>query len=115
MRKNRTLQLPLDVQNELKLFAQHIQAARKRRNMTLADLAERTNVSLSTLSRLEKGDPTVAFGSIVKTLSILGLLRGLSECIAPEQDIEQTVEEVRRLRSGKRPQKASFKDEELDF
>jgi transcriptional regulator with XRE-family HTH domain len=99
---------------ELSLLAQHMTVARRRRRMTLRGLAERTGVSIATLSRLERGDPTVAVGTVLQVLSVLGLVKGVSRIIAPENDIEQTLHEVRELRRTKR-ELPQFTEEELDF
>lgn len=104
----------IDAQTELEGLARHIKIARKRRKMSLRGLAERTGVSIATLSRLEKGDPTVAFGTALQVLSVLGLVRGLSRFISPENDVEQTLEEARQLRLTRRHLR-NFTKEELDF
>jgi transcriptional regulator with XRE-family HTH domain len=103
-----------DASDELKQLAQHISIARKRRRITLRSMAERTGVSIATLSRLERGDPTVSVGGVLQVLGILGLAKGLSRILAPENDIEQTLHEVREIRRTKR-ELPLFKEEELDF
>lgn len=108
------LRLPPEASEELKQLASHLTVARRRRRMTLRGLAERTGVSIATLSRLERGDPTVAVGTVLQVLSVLGLAQGLSRVIAPENDIEQTLQEVRELRRTKRDL-PPFTEEELDF
>ena len=99
---------------ELRQLSQHMRVARRRRRMTLRALAERTGVSVATLSRLERADPTVAIGTVLQVLSVLGLAKGFSRFVSPENDIEQTLQEVRELRRTKRDL-PHFTDEELDF
>jgi transcriptional regulator with XRE-family HTH domain len=50
-----------------------IRAARKRRRLTLQELAERTGVSVSMLSMLERGVASPSIGTLVSVSSALGL------------------------------------------
>jgi transcriptional regulator with XRE-family HTH domain len=112
--KNNT-NINLEATEELKKIAQSIQVARKRRKITLSDLSKRVGVAISTLSRLESGDQTVALGTVLQVLSVLGLVKGISEIIAPENDVAQVLEEVRNLRLGKDSKKPIFSEKELQF
>ena len=108
--------LNIAAQSELEKLAAHIQIARKRRKLTLSAIAERTGVAISTISRLESGDPRVALGTMLQVLSILGLLRGLSELVAPENDVQQALHEARNIRLGKSSTpKGVFSATDLDF
>lgn len=108
--------LNIEAEQELRKLASHIKTARMRRKITLADLAKRTGVSASTIWRLEDADPTVSLGTVMQVLGILGMVRGLSELIAPEHDVSQALEEVRSLRMGKRRAgKKVFDNSELQF
>lgn len=108
--------LSLDVKNELAKFSLNIKLARKRRKFTLEDMSKRTGVSVATLVRLESGDNTVAVGTVMQVLDILGLLNGISKVIAPENDLQQVIDEVRNIRLKKNNfQKKKFNKEELNF
>jgi transcriptional regulator with XRE-family HTH domain len=101
---------------ELIQLASNVKLARKRRKITLLDMAQRTSSSVATISRLEAGDPKVALETFLRALEVLGLLKGLSEFISPEADTAQVLEEVRQMRMGNRNTKGKiFKPNELDF
>jgi transcriptional regulator with XRE-family HTH domain len=101
---------------ELQALAANIRLARKRRKLSLGDLAERSGVTASTLSRMERGDPTVAVGTVLQVLSVLGLVSGIAELTTPERDVAQTLAEVREIRLKQRRHKKRFFDEkELEF
>ena len=53
--------------------------ARTRRRIQQVTMAEALNVSLPTLRKVEKGDPTVAFGVYVAYLSQLGMAERLAD------------------------------------
>lgn len=82
--------------------------ARRRRRLTRASLAERSDVSVSTLKRLEGGDGTVALENLARVLQVLGELDRLADLLdsgADELGIvlmdEQLPKRVRqRRRSG---------------
>jgi len=106
----------LEAQNEIKILASNIRVARKRRRRTLRDIAERTGVSVSTLSRLESGDDSISIGTVFEVLSALDLLRGIGSITAPENDVAQVLAEVRDIRLKKRAgAKNNFSEEDLDF
>ena len=50
-----------------------IARARHARRQTVADLAERAGVSLPTLRKVEKGDPTVAIGTAFEVATLVGI------------------------------------------
>lgn len=57
----------------LELLGGSIRAARLRRKWTAAELAERVGVSRPTLASIERGDPTVAIGSVFEAAAIVGV------------------------------------------
>ncbi len=74
-----------------------IRLARKRRSMSMQELADRMQVSYQTLSRLEKGDPTISIGIMASALEILGLLDDVKKLAAPETDEFGIEQEKRNL------------------
>lgn len=54
-------------------FGERLRTARLRRKITTVVFAQRMDVSRDTLNRLEKGDATIALGTYVRALRILGL------------------------------------------
>jgi transcriptional regulator with XRE-family HTH domain len=66
--------LPLPVRRGLKKLGEDIALARRRRRLSTQSMAERLQVSLKTLQRLEKGDPTVAVGTVATAMFVLNEL-----------------------------------------
>ncbi len=59
-----------------KILAQtgeNIKLARKRRHLTTIQVAERAGIDRTTLYYIEKGNPSVSFGSYFNVLRVLGL------------------------------------------
>ena len=59
--------------NALSQMGEQIKLARKRRKLTAVQVAERADISRSTLSLIEKGEPSVAMGAYFNVLRVLGL------------------------------------------
>ncbi|BBO74348.1 transcriptional regulator [Desulfosarcina widdelii] len=101
--------LPLAVKQKLTEVGQQIRLARKRRKMTMQDLAGRMFVTRKTLGRLESGDPGVSLGVLAAALLALGLENDLTRLAGPEDDTVGNIldrerhEKTRRIRpaSGK--------------
>jgi transcriptional regulator with XRE-family HTH domain len=74
--------LPISVMSALQKFGQDIKDARRRRRISVSLMAERAGVAENTLSRAEKGDPSVsmaAYASILFVLGMIGKLRDLAD------------------------------------
>lgn len=54
-------------------MGEQIKLARKRRKLTTVQVAERADIARSTLSLIEKGNPSVAMGAYFNVLRVLGL------------------------------------------
>ena len=57
-----------------RLLGSRIRLARKRRRWTIAQLAERTGVSETTVRKIEHGDPTVALGTVFEAATLVGVV-----------------------------------------
>ena len=68
---------PIPVQSALRKLGRDIRDARRRRRIQTALLAERSMMSRTTLHKIERGDPSVAFGHYATVLFSLGLLEPL--------------------------------------
>lgn len=87
---------PLPVQKALKKFGADLRAARKRRPIQVATMAERMGVSEPTLRKIENGDPSVQFGHVAQALFVLQMLDGLGDLASvSKDDIGQMLEEER--------------------
>lgn len=71
--------LPLPAEDALMRLGGRINRARRARMLTQADLAAKSGVSLSTLSAIESGSPTVQMGFYLGVLFALDVLDGLDK------------------------------------
>lgn len=87
--------MPPLVLAQLQQLGEHLAIARKRRKASRRDWAARIGVTEPTLARMEKGDPSVAFGSYATALWLIGRVQALAELAAPELDRGALDSEVR--------------------
>ena len=57
-----------------RLLGRRVSLARRERRWTLAELAERVGVSVVTIRKVERGDPTVALGTAFEAAVIAGVV-----------------------------------------
>lgn len=81
----------------MKRLGENIQIARKRRRMTIFELALRVGVDRKTIMRLEKGDPSCSIGTLAMTLDILGLILSFNQLADPSLDKVGLALEINRL------------------
>ncbi len=105
--------LLLDAARAVSVLGERIRTARKRRAMTLEELAARMFVTRKTVSRMEKGDPGVSIGAFASALCILGLENSLLEVALPERDEVGIFRERQRLPIRVRPSRKP--EDEPDF
>lgn len=65
--------LPRKLDREMKVVGEQIRLARLRRDLSVAQVAERATCSPLTVARIEKGYPTVAIGIYLRVLYALQL------------------------------------------
>ena len=65
--------LPRKLEEKMKVVGEQIKLARLRRDLSLAQVAERATCSPLTVYRIEKGSPTVAIGIYLRVLYALQL------------------------------------------
>ena len=65
--------LPRKLEDKMKVVGEQIRLARLRRDLSIAQVAERATCSPVTISRVEKGAPTVAIGISLRVLYALQL------------------------------------------
>lgn len=65
--------LPRKLSEKMQIVGEQIRLARLRRNLSMAQVAERATCSELTLSRVEKGLPTVSIGIYLRVLYALQL------------------------------------------
>ena len=104
--------LPPEAANIILQLGKHIRLARKRRAITMNDMASRMFVTRKTLSRLEKGDPGVSLAVFISALWVFGLEKDIIEVAKPENDKVGIFRERQRLPKRVR---ASTSSDDLDF
>jgi transcriptional regulator with XRE-family HTH domain len=97
---------PLPVQHGLRRLGRELRAARLRRRLPVAVLAERAAISRVTLAKVEKGEPGVSMGIYAKVLFVLGMLDRLAGLADLREDglglalaEEQLPQRIRRRRA----------------
>lgn len=60
-------------QRQILALGQRLRAARLRRGMSQAILAERVGVTIQTLGKLEAGNPSTSVATLMRVLQMLGL------------------------------------------
>ena len=65
--------LPRKLEQKMQIVGEQIRLARLRRNLSIAQVAQRATSSPMTIERIEKGVPTVAIGIYLRVLYALQL------------------------------------------
>jgi len=78
--------IPLPAAQALRKLGRDLALARRKRGIATREMAARLFVSRDTLWRLERGDPTVALGTLVTATFILKLHDRLANLAAPGRD-----------------------------
>ncbi len=106
--------LPVEITERITILGDRIRLARKRRSLTMEEMASRMFVTRKTLARLEKGEPGVSLAVLTSALWVLGLENDLKNLVDPEQDTVGIFHERKRLPERVRSAQSNLKDE-LDF
>lgn len=97
--------LPIPIKKSLRKFGRDISHARRRRRITMELMSERAGFSRITLSKIEKGDPSVSFGAYASALFVLGMVDHLEKVADASHDIvgQELEEEAlpQRIRTKK--------------
>ena len=70
--------MPRALSQILELMGEQIKLARKRRHLSMQDIADRATVTRLTISRVEHGDPTVIMGIYARVLYALNLEKDIT-------------------------------------
>ena len=96
--------MPRKLETSLQTVGEQIKLARLRRNLSVAQVAERATCSSLTVSRIEKGTPTVAIGIYLRVLYALQLEDDIL-LIAQKDELGRALQDL----SLKRRERASKK------
>jgi hypothetical protein len=102
--------LPPAALKSLRELGADLALGRLRRKESLKNWAARMNVSIPTLMRMEKGEPSVAIGVYATCLWMLGRSRSLAELAHPKDDLgalEQDILQAKK-RYSRNPQGTRF-------
>ena len=69
---------------QLSALGERLRAARLRRKLTQAMVAERVGVTLPTIRKLESGDPTSSLATVIRVLQVLGLSQDVDKLAAED-------------------------------
>jgi transcriptional regulator with XRE-family HTH domain len=93
----RTFQRPFpSAERQMSAFGARLRAARLRRHITTILFAKRMGISRDTLNRLEKGDATIALGTYMRALHVLGLEKDF-DVVARDDELSRKLQEVNRF------------------
>jgi transcriptional regulator with XRE-family HTH domain len=84
----------------MKSLGENIKLARRRRRLSTGQVAERSNISRSTLWLVEKGDPGVAMGTYLQILFVLGLENDMQQ-IAADDEYGRKLQDTALIRKEK--------------
>ena len=84
------------IERQLKSFGERLREARLRRGITTVLFCERMNVSRDTLNRLEKGDASIAIGTYLRALRILGM-DGDFDQVAKNDEVGRKLQDAKLL------------------
>lgn len=99
---------PILYPRQAKLVAelgQRLREARRRRRYTASLVAERADISRQTLTKVERGDPSVTLGTYVRVLVVVGLERDLA-LVAKDDVVGRRLQDAELgmpRRRGRRP------------
>lgn len=104
-KSNVKIMLPAAVERSLVLLGENLRIARKRRKQSLASWAERLQVSIPTLQKMEAGEPSVSVATYATALWLVGKVQALIELSSPEKDEVALLQELKKI-SKPRSQKS---------
>ena len=97
--------LPIPVRRALRKLGSDIKDGRKRRRITMELMAERANITRSTLSKIEEGAPSVSMGRYASVLFSLGMIDQLKGMVDANNDLVGRRLEEEHLPKRVRPPK----------
>lgn len=112
MKSRKTILLPR-LSRILEGLGENIKLARLRRKLSLEQVSQRAGVSRSTLWSIEKGSDSVAIGSYVQVLFVLGLENDLT-LLAKDDVLGRKLQDL-GLITNERAHKRNNKEENIEL
>ncbi|MEI8326839.1 MAG: helix-turn-helix domain-containing protein [Betaproteobacteria bacterium] len=78
--------IPLEIRDQLRELGLRLRAARTRRKLRQADLAQQAGLSRTAIVAVERGEPTTGLGTYLRVLWALGLNREIDLLADPGLD-----------------------------
>ncbi len=100
--------IPSKAKESIKNLGSQIKLARKRRQWTIAELAQKVGVTSPTIIAVEKGESTVSIGVFISALWTLGMESELAQISNP------TDQEGIKLMNARLPKKVKAKKRTMD-
>ena len=94
---------PYAVEQAMKRLGANLRTARLRRNLTIADMAEKIGTGDRAVADAEKGKPSTGIAVYAAMLWALGLLDQMADVAVPEKDEEGQTLALSRERARARP------------
>jgi transcriptional regulator with XRE-family HTH domain len=94
---------PYAVEQTLKRLGANLRTARLRRNLTIADMAEKIGTGERAVADAEKGKPSTGVVVYAAMLWALDLLDQIADAAAPEKDEQGQMLALSRERARARP------------
>ena len=91
--------MPRALTQQLQLMGEQIMLARKRRHLSMQDIADRATVTRLTVSKVEHGDPTVSMGIYARVLFALNLEKDIT-LLAADDALGRQLQDAELLRNG---------------
>jgi transcriptional regulator with XRE-family HTH domain len=101
--------LPFEVTERLKVLGSRVRIARKRRGLSVPELAQKARMNRNTLTALELGKPGIALSTFVNVLWTLGLDPSLDAAANPDTDTHGKA-----LEGARRPTRARKSRDDRD-
>jgi transcriptional regulator with XRE-family HTH domain len=98
---------------EAESLGRRLKDARLRRRFSMEVVCARADISRPTLAKIEKGDPSVAFGHYLQVLRVLGLLADLAQ-IAQEDVLGRRLQDEALPRRQRAPRKKKLLKADTD-
>ena len=89
--------MPRTLTQHLELMGEQIMLARKRRHLSMPDIADRATVTRLTVSKVEPGDPTGSMGIYARILFALNLEKDIT-LIAADDALGRQLQDAELLR-----------------
>lgn len=108
MKSNKTVLLPR-LTRIMEEFGENIKLARLRRKLSLEQVAERAGISRSTLWAIEKGSDSVAIGSYIQVLFVLGLEKDFT-LLAQDDVLGRKLQDIGLVTNERAPKRVKIED-----